>query len=137
MDWSLLRSILLGAGLALAGCNSVDEGGTVTPDGGAASNPAAEKACLDTADAVAKASQRCGCTVDAGAANCDYKTNYDSFIKNAVGGNCANTRRVRDETSLRSKCLPSLATVSCPDFLAKRIDATCIDQLDTSPDGGK
>jgi hypothetical protein len=128
--------------IALAGaaaCNDVSEGGTV-PDGGGttAANPAAEKACLDTADAVARAAVRCGCTApDAGKSNCDYQTNYDAFIKTASGGSCKNIRRVRDEASLRNKCIPSLGTVSCADFLANRIDATCIDQLDTSTDGGK
>jgi hypothetical protein len=74
------------------------------------------QACLDAADVVARAAQRCGQ---------DYKANYDAFVQSAANGNCANIIKVRDETSLRQACFPSLVTVSCEDLKAGRLDASC------------
>jgi hypothetical protein len=76
------------------------------------------KACNDTADAVAKAAQRCGS---------DYQSNYNAFV-NAVG-TCEKIVQIRDETSLRSTCLPSLSTISCTDLMAGNLDASCKGQL--------
>jgi hypothetical protein len=78
------------------------------------------KACEDTADAVAKAAQRCGQ---------DYQANYKAFIQAGAGGNCSNVVSIRDETELRQSCLPSLATISCEDLLAAKISASCNAQL--------
>jgi hypothetical protein len=81
---------------------------------------ASEQACLDTADILAKAAQRCGQ---------DYKANYDAFIANAAGGSCANISKVRDESSLRATCIPSIANIECSALLAGNIDASCRGQL--------
>lgn len=79
---------------------------------------AAERACLDVADAIGKAAQRCGQ---------DYQTNYDAF-EGQLGG-CDNAAGVRDEAALRTTCLPSLATVACPDLMAGMIDESCRAQI--------
>jgi hypothetical protein len=79
-----------------------------------------EQACLDTADAVGKAAQRCGL---------DYQKNYDAFVQTAAGGDCENVVRVRDENALRSTCFTSLQSVSCEDLKAAKLDASCQAQL--------
>lgn len=82
--------------------------------------PAAESACLDTADAVAKAAQRCGM---------DYKATYDGFVISAANGSCSNVVSVRDEAALRNVCLPSIAAESCSDLFAGTLDPSCQGQL--------
>jgi hypothetical protein len=78
----------------------------------------AEQACLDVADAIGKAAQRCGQ---------DYQANFDAF-ETQLGG-CDNAAGVRDEATLRSTCLPSLGTVTCADITAGRIDDSCRAQI--------
>ena len=85
-----------------------------------ASRTTQEQACLDTADAVAKAAQRCGG---------DYQANFDAFVKNAALGNCANVIQVRDEAALRQTCIPSFTTIQCPALTAGTLDPTCKSQL--------
>jgi len=79
-----------------------------------------EQACLDMAEAVAKAAERCGE---------DYQANYDAFIELGTGGSCSNITSVRDETALRQTCIPSLGTIECSALLAGTIDASCQAQL--------
>lgn len=120
MRLSILASTLVVSVLALA-CSSTSSGtsGTnSTPQSGAA------KACVDTADAVAKAAVRCSNGNQAA-----YQPNYDQFVKDAANGDCNNIVSVRDETALRNTCLPSFATVQCADLQAGNIDATCKAQL--------
>jgi hypothetical protein len=80
----------------------------------------AEQACLDTADAVGKAAQRCGL---------DYEANRTAFIQTGAGGDCANIDEIRDEGSLRGACFSSMGTVSCDDLKAGKLDASCSKQL--------
>lgn len=98
-------------GLVTSGCGD---------DGGSGAKSPAAQACEDTADAVAKAAERCGGS---------YQANYDAFVQAAVGGNCNNTVSVRDRAALYDTCIPSFATISCADLTAGNIDATCRDQL--------
>jgi hypothetical protein len=103
----LLVSILL-LPLLAAGCG----GGSVGEE---------EKACLDMADVVAKASQRCGG---------DYKANYDAFIDAAAGGDCGNIKDVRDVDALYDECFPYIESVSCIDLVdASSYPAACVSQL--------
>jgi len=106
-----MRSIFVLSLLVAAACSSTTSNG-----GSTATGP--QKACEDTAAAVAKAAQRCGA---------DYQMSYDQFT-NAIGG-CANIVQVRDEASLRSTCIPSLSTISCTDFMNGNLDASCKSQL--------
>lgn len=104
-------SPLLVLTLLLPACSS---GGSTSSGGSGSGSPAAaaaSQACRDTADAVAKAAQRCGQ---------DYQTNYDAFIKGGANGNCANITAIRDEAALRATCLPSFATISCADLRPRR-----------------
>lgn len=80
-----------------------------------------EQACLDTADAVAKAGARCGQ---------DYETNRRAFIQVAAGGDCENIVAVRDEASLRGACFESLEKASCDDLVNSKLDPSCRGQLE-------
>jgi hypothetical protein len=106
---SILLAVLLGS--SAAACGSDD-------DEDAAKTRSPLESCQDTADAVAKAAQRCGQ---------DYKANYDAFTAQFDG--CASVKAVRDEASLRATCLPSLATITCEDLNATKLDDTCKGQL--------
>lgn len=101
-------------GLLVSACS-----GTSTGKGGSAAS-GSEKACGDAADAVANAAARCGQ---------DYQKNYDAFVATGAGGSCANVTSIRDEPALRTVCIPSMATVSCPDLIAGRLDGSCKGQL--------
>jgi hypothetical protein len=102
---TIKKALLLTVSLAAFAC------GSASPS---------EKACTDLAEVTAKAAQRCGQ---------DYKQNYDVFVSVAAGGSCANVKKVRDETALRSVCIPSLTNISCAALLAGKIDASCAGQL--------
>jgi hypothetical protein len=109
------RTFYVALGITVAmGCSSSS---TTTNNKTSSAN---EQACLDMADAVGKAAERCGQ---------DYAANRSAFIQNAVKGDCANTVSVRDEASLRSTCIPYFGTVSCADLLAGKVDDTCKAQL--------
>lgn len=103
-------------GLSVTACSSTKTGGSGT--NAAAVGP--EKACLDTIEALARAAERCGQS---------YQANYDAGLKSAAGGDCKKVIGIRDEQELRGTCLPSLSTISCPDLLAAKIDASCGKQL--------
>jgi hypothetical protein len=120
MDRFSCISLALAVGLGALACSGTSSGtGTGASSGGAGTSGPAQ-ACLDTADATAKATQRCGQ---------DYKMNYDAFINIVAKGNCSNVTQVRDEAALRGVCLPSLAAISCPDLMAGKLDASCKGQL--------
>jgi hypothetical protein len=78
------------------------------------------QACLDTADAVGKAAQRC---------SEDYQTAYNDFVQNAANGSCNNITSVRDIQSLYNTCIPSFQTITCTDLDNGKLDATCDSQL--------
>lgn len=96
----------------IAACSSSTSGG-----GG---NAAAAKACRDTADAAARAAERCGG---------NYQQSYDSFVQQAAAGDCDKVIGIRDEASLRGTCIPSFMTITCAEFMAAMIDASCSKQL--------
>jgi hypothetical protein len=114
----------------------------------------ASQACLDMADAIARAAVRCN--------DGTYQIEHDCFIQAVVTppvacsstqpcpdgtcgsrgfcppaspctGSCDSVQKVRDEASLRSQCLPSLDTISCADFAAAKLDPSCLSQLCTDP----
>jgi hypothetical protein len=109
--------IFLSLSLSLAmGCSSTSSGGGAAGGNGSAQS----KACLDTIEALARAAERCGG---------NYQANYDAALQNAAGGDCNKIVSIRDESALRSTCLPSLMALSCPDLTAGKLDASCKAQL--------
>jgi hypothetical protein len=110
----LASALVIGA-LAWA-CSSSDTGS----GGPLGTGSAAEKSCLDTIEALARAAERCGG---------NYQTNYEASLKTAAGGSCANIIQIRDETLLRGTCLPSLQTITCADLTAGKLDPACNQQL--------
>jgi hypothetical protein len=80
------------------------DAGTNTDAGGFTSTKTPEQTCLDTANVIALAAERCGE---------DYFDEYDAFIDAAAGGSCANVTKIRDEAALRGECFTYFATVSC------------------------
>jgi hypothetical protein len=87
---------------------------------GTASGNGPEKACLDTCEAFARASERCGA---------DYKQSYDAILKSIANGDCKNVVSVRDEASLRGTCIPAVQTITCPDLTNGKLDPSCDKQL--------
>jgi hypothetical protein len=98
--------------LLLAACSSQSTGE------GNASTP--EKACLDTCEAFARASERCGA---------DYKSSYDAILKSIANGDCKNVVSVRDEAALRSTCIPAVQSIACADLTNGKLDPSCTKQL--------
>jgi len=98
--------------LAAAACSSWDTG---TP-----SDRAGERACLDTVEALARASARCGL---------EYERSYDRALAAVAAGDCKNVASVRDESQLRSVCLPALAREDCKKVEANEHDPSCSKQL--------
>lgn len=117
------------AALVTVGCIPVDggggggsgnSGGGGDPDGGdGGATTAAGRACLDTADAYAQVSARCGD---------DYAASRTRFIRELAGGDCESVS-IRNERELRGGCFPSLARITCSDFLNGRLDPTCAEQI--------
>jgi hypothetical protein len=89
-------------------------------DTGTRSDRAAEQACLDTTEALARAGERCGL---------EYARIYDQELQKIANGDCKNVTSVRDESALRAMCLPSLATEACWKVIANDFDASCSTQL--------
>jgi len=98
--------------LFAAGCSSWNTGSSADQSG--------ELACLDTCEAIARASERCGL---------EYKRSYDAILKAVANGDCKNVLTVRDELSLRQTCLPSLSTEVCTKVVAGDHDPSCSRQL--------
>ena len=109
----MLRALVLFPLLATVACSSWNTG---EPNAGDA-----ERACNDTVKALAEASARCGE---------EYARVHDAQLIDIAGGDCKNITNVRDEPSLRSECLPSLATAPCPDILSNTHDPSCAAQLE-------
>ena len=95
-----------------AACSSWNTG---TPSGGDG-----ERACLDTVEALARASERCGF---------EYQRVYDQQLAAVAAGDCKNVADVRDEDKLRNVCLPSLAAEDCKKVEANEHDESCSKQL--------
>jgi hypothetical protein len=121
---SALLSVVL-CGLVLCGCLEIGPPAPSTDasdagaDVDAARGPA--QACRDLADAVAKAGVRCN--------DGTYQEEYQNFLANAAGGDCNNIASVRDESALRSTCIPSFDVISCTDLGAGTFDPSCQNQL--------
>jgi len=77
--------------------------------------------CEDLASAYARSAARCGIA--------DYEAARAQFVTSAAAGSCENVVEVRDEESLRSRCVPSFGTVSCEDLRAGKVDPACNQQL--------
>jgi hypothetical protein len=105
------------------GTSSSSGGGTSgsTGDGGSsdAGHTAAGKACLDTATAFATAAKRCGG---------DYDAERAAFIRDLANGDC-DAVSIRNETELRSGCIPSFARISCSDLMQQRFAPSCAEQI--------
>ena len=95
-----------------AGCSSMHTG---TP-----SDDAAERACLDTCEAIARAGERCGL---------EYKRLYDTAVRDHANGDCKNVVSIRDEGALRNRCFPALRSERCADIVLGQYDASCSTQL--------
>ena len=102
----------IGCVVALAGCSSWDTGS----DRG----NGAELSCLDTIEAFARAAERCGA---------EYKTTYGELLKRNANGDCKNVRTIRNESALRTTCLPFMRMQSCKDLHDGIIDPSCATQL--------
>lgn len=79
-----------------------------------------ENACLEYAQILASAGQRCGQ---------DYRVTYDDFVRVAANGDCANVVGIRDFRGLWNTCVVVLQTESCSDISAGVLDKTCQNQL--------
>jgi len=77
--------------------------------------------CEELASAYARAAARCGVGT--------YEAARAQLITSAALGSCDNVVEVRDEESLRSRCVPSFGTLSCDDLRAGKLDPTCTEQL--------
>lgn len=95
-----------------AGCSSMNTGTT--------NGDEAERACLDTCEAIARAGERCGL---------EYKRRYDEVVRKSASGDCKNVVSIRDEASLRARCLPALRTEDCANVLNDQHDEACSKQL--------
>jgi hypothetical protein len=119
---------------ALLGCLPTEGGGTSSSSGGTsgssgstgdggssgdAGTTTAGKACLDTASAFATAAQRCGG---------DYDAERAAFIRDLANGDC-DAVSIRNETELRSGCIPSFARISCSDLMQQRFAPSCAEQI--------
>jgi hypothetical protein len=98
--------------------SSASSSSGATADGGAAT--AAGKACLDTADAFAKAQVRCGAI--------DYAAARAAVIRDLANGDCESVT-IRKESELRAGCLPALATLSCANLANQRFPPACAEQI--------
>lgn len=111
----LLSCVLpaLGCMLPALGCSSWNTG--------SGSGDQAEQACLDTVETYARAAERCGS---------DYKTSYDKFLRADASGDCKNVSSIRDETALRTTCLPFVKAQLCEDLANGLTDPSCSAQLE-------
>jgi hypothetical protein len=101
------------------------DGSMDAPTADASPGPAQD--CRDLADAAAKAALRCNDMC--GGSPCTYAEEYQGFIQNAAGGDCNLITGIRDESTLRGTCFPSLQTISCADLKTGNLDPTCKAQL--------
>ena len=102
-----------------SGSASSSGGSSGSADGGEAGATTAGIACQDTAAAYATAAQRCGGNYDA---------ERKAFINDLANGDC-NAVSIRNETELRSQCIPSFSTISCADLTNQRFAPSCAEQI--------
>lgn len=123
-----LRPVLpiLGA-LLLSSCAPQDGTGKTSASSSGTSGTAADsgaktpagQACLDTADAFARAKQRCGG---------DYTAERNNLIRDLANGDCESVT-IRNERELRTQCFASLTRISCSDLQNQRVDPSCAEQI--------
>lgn len=92
--------------------------GTAATDSGVAT--AAGRACVDTADAFAKAQVRCGAT--------DYAAAKAAVIRDLANGDCDSVS-ILNEAQLRASCLPALAVIRCADLANQQFPPACAGQI--------
>lgn len=103
------------------GTSTSSSSGSTAADGGDAStSTAAGRACLDTADAFAKAQVRCS--------GGDLAAARSAFIRTLANGDC-ETVTIRNERELRTGCLPVLATIACEALTNGRLPPPCAGQI--------
>lgn len=78
----------------------------------------AEQACLDSAQAVAAAWERCGYDPEAKLQDVLFELR-----------SCEDVRRIRDEEALRAECFPALTTLDCTDLEADLFPEPCLEQI--------
>lgn len=85
-------------------------------------NTEPEQACLDFADALASAGERCGF---------DYETNFDDTVDRVAGGDCSDIESVRDLDSFDSVCLPFIRQMTCAQLIQREpeLPDACLAQL--------
>lgn len=113
--------------LAMLACIPLDDPGTSSSSGGSSTDAGdggeagtlAGKACLDTATAYATAAQRCGGNFD---------IERTAFIRDLANGDCDSVT-IRNETELRTQCIPSFDRISCADLTQQRFPPSCAEQI--------
>jgi hypothetical protein len=113
----MLQVACIDDGTGKSSGNTASSTGGTTGDGGT-TTPAGQ-ACLDTADAFAKAAQRCGA---------DYTAQRNATIRDLANGDCESVT-IRNEQELRTLCFPSLASISCADLANQRFAPSCAEQI--------
>lgn len=104
-------------GTGTSGGSSSGTSGSSNADAGATTTEG--KACADTAAAYATAAQRCGS---------DYEAERKAFIRDLAGGDC-DAVSIRNESELRSQCIPSFSRISCADLKNARFVPACAGQI--------
>lgn len=77
-------------------------------------------ACVDTANAVAFAAQRCGEL---------FADAFQAFVQAAAGGDCKNVKSIRDANALYTQCIPWIQKAKCADLQSGNLPDTCLSQL--------
>lgn len=101
------------------GGSSGGSSGAATDGGDASTITRAGQACLDMASAYAQVGARCGET---------YEAARTQFIAQLANGDC-NTVSIRNETELRSQCLPTFPSLSCTNYREGRFVPSCAEQI--------
>jgi hypothetical protein len=97
-----------------------------TPDAGTTSDGSTPQSvnprdvCVDTANAVATAAQRCGEL---------FADAFQDFVNAAAGGDCKNVKNIRDVNALYQSCIPWIQKATCNDLKAGNLPDSCLGQL--------
>lgn len=107
------------AGGDTAGGTSGDDttGGSTGTGGSTAAD--AQRACLDFVDAAASAYAGCGYS---------YGEARDTILQQ-LGGDCIGIVQVRDETALRTECIPWFQAATCAELDSGPLPAGCEKQF--------
>lgn len=91
-----------------------------TSDGSAPPSTSPRDVCVDTANAVATAAQRCGEL---------FADAFQDFVNAAAGGDCKNVKNIRDVNELYTQCIPWIQRATCNDLRAGNLPDSCLGQL--------